>query len=202
MAKNEAKKKTKIGDIIVNILLVLSLCVLGCAIYIAYQFKENPQDAFLFGYKPVYILTGSMEPTLREKGVAIVKKATYDEVDVDDIIMYQVEDKTITHRIISKDAEGIRTKGDNNDVQDAYTLTDENVRAKVVLILNFTADIVNDIQAGPKGYVKWIGFPIFVLVVIFVTPKIIKKILASDSDDENDKKKKVKKIDNKGPKTS
>lgn len=196
MSKN--KKKTSVGDVIVNILLIASLVILACAIFIAYKFKENPQEAYLFGYKPIYVLTGSMEPTMREKSVCIVKKATYDEVDVDDIIMYEVEDKSITHRIIEKTEEGIRTKGDNNNVEDAYTLTDENVRAKVVFRLNFIADVVNDCMSGPRGYVKWVGFPIFALIVLFGTPKVVKKILASDKFDD---KPKVKKDDDKESKT-
>lgn len=198
MSKN--KKKTSVGDVIVNILLVASLAILACSIFIAYKFKENPQEAYLFGYKPIYVLTGSMEPTMREKSVVIVKKATYDEVDVDDIIMYEVEDKSITHRIIEKTEEGIRTKGDNNNVEDAYTLTDENVKAKVVLRLNIVASIVNDCMSGPMGYVKWVGFPIFVLVVLFGTPKLVKKILTSDKFD--DKPKKEKNNDNKESKAS
>ena len=180
------KKKIKISDIIVDILLALALIVLGMSIFIAFKFKENPEDAYLFGYKPVYILTGSMEPTLREKGICIVQKTTYDDVDVDDIVMYTIEDKTITHRIVEKTEEGIRTKGDNNNVRDAYLLQEDNIKAKVVFIMNFTATIINDLQSGPMGYVKWIGYPVFVIIVLVVLSKLIKKIIKSNNKDEKD----------------
>ena len=186
------KKKIKISDIIVDILLALALIVLGMSIFIAFKFKENPEDAYLFGYKPVYILTGSMEPTLREKGICIVEKTTYDDVDVGDIVMYTIEDKTITHRIVEKTEEGIRTKGDNNNVKDAYLLQEDNIKAKVAFIMNFTATIINDLQSGPMGYVKWIGYPVFVIIVLVVLSKLIKKIIKSnnkdgkDDDEEND----------------
>jgi len=195
-ATERPKEKVKLGDIIVNILLVLSLCLLGAAIIVSFKFKENPEEAFLFGYKPVYILTGSMEPTLKEKGVCIVKKCTYDEVDVDDILMYQIEDKTITHRVVEKTNDGIRTKGDNNDVQDAYLLGPENVKAKVVIIFNFTSTIINDLNSGFMGYVKWVIFPVFVILVICFVPKLIKKIW-SMPDDEFDKKISAGKVKNK-----
>lgn len=178
------KKKVKISDIIVNIILILALVILGISIFVAFKFKENPEDAYLFGYKPVYILTGSMEPTLREKGICIVEKASYDDVKVGDIIMYQVDEKTITHRIVEKTDEGIRTKGDNNNVEDAYLLTDENIKAKVVLVFNFTATIINDLQSGPMGYVKWIGYPVFVIIIIIGTTKIVKKIKNSKDTNE------------------
>lgn len=185
--KDKSKKKIKISDIIIDIILALSLVVLGFAIVISFKFKENPEDAYLMGYKPVYILTGSMEPTLREKGICIVKQATYDNVDIGDIIMYTIDDKTITHRIVEKTNEGIRTKGDNNDVNDAYLLQDENIKAKVIFTMNFTATIINDLSSGPMGYVKWIGYPVFVIVMIIVLKKIIKKILTKDDKEDTDK---------------
>lgn len=185
--KNEKKekKKIKVSDIIIDIILALALVLLGFAIVISFKFKENPEDAYLLGYKPIYILTGSMEPTLKEKGVCIVKQSTYDDVDVGDIIMYTIDEKTITHRIVEKTNEGIRTKGDNNDVNDAYLLQDENVKAKVVLTLNFTAIIMNDLASGPIGYIKWIGYPVFVIIVIIVAKKILKKLLNKEKSDED-----------------
>lgn len=186
--KQKNSKKISIKDIIVDIFLALALVILGLSIFTAFKYKENPEDAYIFGYKPVYILTGSMEPTLREKGVCIVKQTTYDEVDVDDILMYKVDEKTITHRVIEKTEEGIRTKGDNNDVDDAYLLHEENVKAKVVCILNFTSTIINDLESGPRGYIKWIGFPIFAIVIIVVAKKVIIKILKSIDDDEEEPK--------------
>lgn len=183
----KTKTRKKIGDIIINIILILSFVVLGLAIVTAVKYKENPEDAYLFGYKPVYVMTGSMEPTLREKGICIVQKTDYDSVDVDDIIMYQIDDKIITHRIIEKTEEGIRTKGDNNNVNDAYLLQEENVLAEVVCIFNFTATIVNDFQAGPIGFIKWIGYPIFIIVVIVVATKIIKRILKKEEKENADK---------------
>ena len=170
---------SKVVNVIINCIFVLAVLFLIISVKTAYDFKSNPEDAYVFGYKPVYILTGSMEPTLREKGVCVVKKATYDEVDVGDIIMYTIEDKTITHRIVEKTEEGIRTKGDNNDVNDAYLLQEENIRAKVICAFNFTATIINDLEGGIMGYVKWIFYPVFVLVVVWGTIKLVKKIVLS-----------------------
>jgi len=187
MSEEVKNKASKIGDIILNVLLVVVLGILVASIFIAVKFKENPDNAYLFGYRPLYILTGSMEPTLKEKGVCFVKKATYDEVEVGDIITYKIGEKTITHRIIEKTAEGIRTKGDNNNIEDTYLLQPENIQAKVVLIINATAYIINDLQRGPIGYIKWIFFPIFVVGVIIALVKGIKYINKLDLDNEGKK---------------
>lgn len=193
---NQKTKKTikKITNIFTNILLVLSLLLLAFSAYTAYTFKSNPEEAYLFGYKPVLILTGSMEPTLKVNGVAIVQKATYDDVDVGDIVMYQAGDKLITHRIVKKTEEGITTKGENNNSEDSYLLTNRNIKAKVVSIWNWTATPINSIwpdginsPISVKGLLKWVAFPLLIIIVLEVLIKVIKKVSRMD-DDKLDKK--------------
>lgn len=197
-AQNATPKTTaqKIGDFIVNALLILSFAVLIISCCLVYKYRENPDEAYLFGFKPVYVLTGSMEPILREHGVCIVQKTTYDDVDVDDIVMYTIDDKTITHRIIEKSELGIRTKGDNNNVEDAYLLQPENINAKVVLRLNFVADIVNDCSSGWQGYVKWIVLPLLIIIIPIITVKVIKKIISAPDEEELTKSSENKQIEN------
>ena len=183
-----------IANAITNVLVVASILLLFFALFTAYKFKENPEDAYLFGYKPVLILTGSMEPTMHVNGVVIVEKSTYDDVKEGDIIMYKVNDKMITHRIIEKSSEGITTKGDNNQTEDAYLLKEENIQAKVVKIWNWTAKPLNEIfpdgvgegAINKKAIAKWVGFPIFVIVVIKLLFFAIKKI---NKMDDNSKEK-------------
>lgn len=163
-------------NIVTDILLIVALTVLVLSAYLAHQYKANPESAYLFGYKPILVLTGSMEPTMMTNSVCIAKKATYDEMEVGDIMMYQIEDKLITHRIVSKTEEGITTKGDNNNSEDSYLLTKDHVRAKVIYIANWTATIVNDLQTT-QGKIKWIVFPISVLIILGILIHVIKRIL-------------------------
>lgn len=194
--KMDKKKLFKnIANAITNILVVASILLLFFALFTAYKFKENPEDAYLFGYKPVLILTGSMEPTMHVNGVVIVEKTTYEDVKEGDIIMYKVNDKMITHRIIEKSSEGITTKGDNNQTEDAYLLTEENIQAKVVKIWNWTAKPLNEIfpegfgegTVNKKAIAKWIGFPIFIIVVLKLLLFAIKKINKMDDEPKKDK---------------
>ncbi len=190
-----------LGNAITNILVVISLAVLALSLFTAYQFRENPEEAYLFGYKPVLVLTGSMEPTMKVNGVAIVKKATFDEVKEDDILMYQIGDKMITHRIIEKTDKGIVTKGDNNNSEDAYVLTDENVKAKVVAIWNWTHVPLDDIfpegfgnEVNKRGIIKWVGFPIFVIIVLKLLSFVIKKVNKMDFGEDKKESIEVKEI--------
>lgn len=186
MNKKLKKILGKIFGIFTDILLIASLTVLVLSAYTANQYKEDPNNAYLFGYKPVLVLTGSMEPTMRVNAICVAEKTTYNEVAVGDILMFEIDGKLITHRVIEITDKGIRTKGDNNNSEDAYYLTENNVKAKVIYIANWTADIINDLQTT-EGKMKWIGFPIFVFVVLFVLSRVIKKILnGPDDDEEND----------------
>jgi hypothetical protein len=71
-----------------------------------------------------YAATGSMKPTFDENanGIRIVPKSE-DEINVGDIITYQLENSLIVHRVVEKgtDKEGVYfiTRGDNNTINDS-----------------------------------------------------------------------------------
>lgn len=181
----------KIFNVFTDILLIAALTILVLSAYTAHQYQADPDNAYLFGYKPILVLTGSMEPTMRVNSICIAEKSEYDDIVVDDIILFQIDDKLITHRVISITDQGIRTKGDNNNSEDAYYLTEDNVKAKVVYVANWTATVIDDLQTT-EGKIKWIGFPLFVLAILIILKMTIKKILTSpDEDDEKIEDKKV-----------
>lgn len=173
MAKNKEPSKSRnigviIRDTIVNIIMVLSILIFALALYSGYVHRDNPNEAFLLGYKPVYVMTGSMEPTLKVNGLVIIKQIEYDDVQVDDIIMYEIDEKMITHRVIEITDEGIRTKGDNNNVKDAYILKPENIKGKAVAIWNWTAVIANKMSTA-RGRTQLIIFgALFICLILFI----------------------------------
>ena len=159
------KKKTI--HIIVSVLswAFTAFCLLAL-IFAAYTFlrsKQTGERPDIFGYRAVYVLTGSMEPSMKTDSIVITKAvSSLDELKAGDIITYHTSDTegrtlTITHRIKSIQADGtIHTKGDNNRVEDAMPVTIENVESKVVLICNFVASLVHT-WAKPVGKVLLIS---------------------------------------------
>lgn len=82
-----------------------------------YQVKIQKKDyANLFGYSLFEVATGSMMPTIQVGDVVIVKIT--EEVNENDIIVYQDEESIITHRLIEKNEERIVTRGDANNSED------------------------------------------------------------------------------------
>lgn len=189
MEKRNSKFKKIFGHF-VNIVFILSIILLLFAGYSAYKFKNNPENAYLAGYKPIYVLTGSMEPTIKEHSVIIVKQTSYNDVNVGDIIMFEKDDKMITHRIIEKTDEGIRTKGDNNNIEDAFILNEKNIKAKVISIWNWTATFVNEIKT-PFGIFKWFIMPILFILFLFCGLKLFKILNKEKNDKLNDSENKT-----------
>ena len=79
-------------------------------------------EFYIFGYRPVLVLSGSMEPYMETNSIAIVQKTK--GIKEDDVVMFRInEDTKVCHRAVTIDAEGnITTKGDNNEKADDDTL--------------------------------------------------------------------------------
>lgn len=167
-------KIRKIVETTLNIFSTIVICAIIIASVIAVIevsiAKYKGEDAYFFGYKPIFVLTGSMEPYMETNGTVLVKKVnSIDEIAVDDVVSYHLtlEDGNeirVTHRIISIEDGVIRTKGDNNKVNDTYPLTMENIDAKVVSVHNWTAILVEQWQTT-TGKVFMV---LFVLFIIFL----------------------------------
>ena len=54
----------------------------------------------LWGQKPLVVISGSMEPTLKVGGILYYEKINIDELDEGDILVYQANDHIISHRIV------------------------------------------------------------------------------------------------------
>lgn len=102
----------------------------------------------LFKYEPITILSSSMVPTFNRGDIIIYKKLSENElnkISENSIIIYNLENKHIVHRIIDKIENNgevfYRTKGDSNNVADTNLVE------------------TNQIQGIYMFHIKYIGFP-------------------------------------------
>lgn len=172
-----SKSKDKILSIITNVILIAALTLLAFVGYSAFVNRNDPNNAYVLGIKPIYIKTGSMEPALLTDSIAIVKKCDISDVQKDDIIVFQKEDKLIVHRVMDKEDGYVKTKGDNNKIYDNFSVYPEEIQAKVIFSMNWIANFKHEIKTI-SGVIKWIVFPIVSIGVIILTIVIIKKILS------------------------
>lgn len=104
-----------------------------------------------FQYYAIAIASNSMYPTFERGSVVIIKKmdSDYSNLEVDDIIAYNYENKIIAHRInkiIEIDGERYYyTKGDANQSTDNYVITEDMIMGKI------------------NAYIPFLGYPTILL---------------------------------------
>lgn len=81
----------------------------------------------LWGKRPLVIISGSMEPILKVGGILYYEKINLDDFKKDDILVYQLNEHIVSHRIVNINEYGFETKGDNNNSSDSYIVDKNNV---------------------------------------------------------------------------
>lgn len=80
-----------------------------------------------------------MEPTINIGDIVLVKNVNIQDLSEGDIISYRKGESVITHRIDRITVQGnekiITTKGDNNNTEDDYEITEGNIEGKVEKII-------------------------------------------------------------------
>ena len=81
----------------------------------------------LWGKRPLVVISGSMEPILKVGGILYYEKINLDDFKKDDILVYQLNEHIVSHRIVYINEYGFETKGDNNNSNDSYIVDKNNV---------------------------------------------------------------------------
>ena len=105
----------KLKNIVIRVIYILILI---------YLFIFIPT---IIGKKPLVVISGSMDPTLKVGGILYYEEINISDFNKGDILVYQLNDHTISHRIVEKTKNGFITKGDNNMSIDTYEVYNEQV---------------------------------------------------------------------------
>ena len=98
-------------------------------------------SAGIFKYKPVAIMSDSMNPKFYKGDIVIINKLNQSEIQnlkVGDIIEYKLNSKSIIHRIYEINDNTLNTfitKGDNNLTPDLKEVSSEQIMGKVIFII-------------------------------------------------------------------
>lgn len=108
----------------------------------------------IFPIKPVSIASGSMEEELHIGDIVIIKKCNSNDVNVGDVIEYQMEGYTVIHRIVEKRQKNgeffFVTKGDNNNAPDNKEVRENQLIGKVIFkirYIGYPAIWIHELQA-------------------------------------------------------
>lgn len=181
---NKRKENAKIAKKVIEILAVILIYNI---ILIAIS-SENVNLINLFGYKSYVIKTNSMEPTINVNDVVINKEIQQEELNVGDVITFQYKGEVITHRItkIDNEADVIQytTKGDNNNIEDTFKITYENIKGKHVLTIPYLGMVVQLLEN------KLLFLIILLIILIFMFAQL-------QNQEKKDNRREKKKIEDK-----
>lgn len=86
----------------------------------------------ILGYRPVVVLSGSMEPTYPVGSIIYYHKCDFEKLSVGDAITFQAEGSLVTHRITTVNglSRTVVTKGDNNLSEDPVPVEENEIVGK------------------------------------------------------------------------
>lgn len=182
---NKRKESVKTIKKVIEIFAVILIYNI---ILIAISSENNVNLINMFGYKSYIIKTNSMEPTININDVVINKDVSKDEINVGDVITFLHNGEVITHRItkIENDGDVTRytTKGDNNNIEDIFKITYENVKGKHVLTIPYLGKVVQLLEN------KLLFLIILLIILIFMFAQL-------QNQEKKDNRREKKKIEDK-----
>lgn len=113
---------------------------------------------YIFGYKPLVVLTGSMEPTFKTGSIIYYKTVSKNEIKEGDIITFKSGDSLVSHRVNKIENYIYETKGDANNTVDANRIEFSDIVGKDTNI--------NIPYVG--YYVKYINDHMYILIIVAV----------------------------------
>lgn len=164
--------------------LIIMVPILLINIYIIVKANTNPDEIpGVFGYKPMIVMSGSMETSIYTGDLIFTKVVDPETLKEGDIIAFREEDNYVTtHRIISiKEVNGekyFETKGDNNNTADQNLVSFEAVEGIYISRIAGLGNVLMFLQQ-PLGLAV-------VLLVILVVGIIVFAITGSSSNKKTD----------------
>lgn len=186
----------KAGKVVGIAAVVLMLLVAAANTTLAVQKYTRPGETpSIFGVSPMFVLSGSMEPTLKLDDLILIRRVNADKLDQGDIITFKPEDSlyAVTHRIvlITCDESGNRfftTKGDNNDEKDKDLVAESQILGVFLLRIPKVGRLVEWFIIQPQGMAICVAAPLILFVVI----DLFRRLGAHRKQEKNRKKTREK----------
>jgi signal peptidase I len=177
-------KKT-ISIIITILSLVIFLSSIAIMI-VGTRALRNSELLYIFNHSFSVVsdtgsMRGNLEDSLDDYDIAIIRKASYDEIEMNQVIVFQSTDqsgrtKLIIHRVIGiHPLGGYETKGDANQNPDPNPVLEENFQGIYSSKITFLRPI-SRLAVGSRSFIFGIITLILLFLLITEIISILKKI--------------------------
>lgn len=167
MKKKKQNKSGIVSKICKVFLLFIAFVILLIAGIIMYKANTDPDKVpDVFGYKPMIVLSGSMETSIHTGDLVFVKMVDTTSLKQNDVIAFRNESNTVTtHRIVEIVYENgkqyFKTKGDANNANDKNLVAMKDVEGLYVARIPKAGNLLMFMQ-------KPIGLFIALLVILVI----------------------------------
>lgn len=167
-SSGEARRSTlhKIGSVLTALLFLVAAVLVVFAVTVLVQSRSDPNDVFLFGYKPTIVQTGSMLPSIKINSVVIIKRIDFNQIKPGDVITYRLKNMFITHRVIDVSGAQLTVKGDANPAPDSEPVTAQNFVGIDAYRMNWMAPVITNFKTRPLQTFLRYAVPLATAVVL------------------------------------
>ncbi len=153
-------KDKKNISLIITIVIIFTIVFYNIFLVLISGHNENSALS-VWGNKAYVITTESMKPTIK-KGYLIIVRESKQGYEINDIITFKRNGEYITHRIVGKDDEQYRVKGDANDYEDEEPVFENEIEGKIVFKIPVIGIIVEKLDNV-----------LYILILIIIVSTII-----------------------------
>lgn len=137
----------------------------------------------IIGIKPFIVLSGSMEDTIKTGSIAYINThVKAQDIQVGDIIAFDIENAQVTHRAIAiNENNTFTTKGDANENEDLAPVKFENYKGKTIFSIPYVGKLITMCQTKTGHFIVFMIIGLNILCLIF----------SSDSEKSNKKQRNI-----------
>jgi len=159
------------------------LCLIFCIGITIEVISANTQNRppRVLGISVSYVPTDSMEPTIMAGEYIMFKKASFEDAEVGDIVIYRSNNNNmyIVHRVLEKYDDYLITKGDNNTLPDNDKIYPDMIYGEYVM----TVGILSVFSGGISK--NAIFFILIFIFIIMIGMQVVSIIIKSKTDEIN-----------------
>lgn len=174
--------KKIITGILTGIAILIFIISIGI-MFIGTRAIQRNEPLFIFGYSfsivPTDSMIGDQEDSIDPYDIAIIRKASFEDIEIGDVIVFQGEIQgmpaLIIHRVVGIHPEGgYETKGDNplNSV-DPNPVTEENFKAIYQSKITFLKPVA-ELATGSRSIIFGALIIVLLVMVILEVANLIK----------------------------
>ena len=139
---------------------VLAIALLFNLINIFKKVILKEQLPTVFGYGSAVIVTGSMEPAIMPGDMVIIRKQS--DYAPGDVVTYQGNHHSVTHRILEQTPGGYITGGDANNTDDGE-IAGSRMIGKVVKVIPIAGNVILFLQSPPGMLILIAGLLVMIV---------------------------------------